>query len=77
MMVTRAMATIGIEARGSTWICFWVSGHWYVSRVGGFGLYFADKSVEGETSVSGKGPDHARCGGEEPDDCTPGEGDYD
>ncbi len=33
--------------------------------------------MEGKASISGKGPDHARCGRQEPNDRTPGKGDYD
>ena len=39
--------------------------------------YFADESMERKTPISGERPYHARCRGEEPDDRTPGKGDYD
>ena len=48
-----------------------------IVRDSGLPLYFADVSMEGKTSISGKRPDHARCGREEPNDRTPGEGNYD
>ena len=74
-MVTRAMATTGIEARGSTWDEFCKRS---------LGLcearshsYFADGSMERKTPISCERPYHTRCGGEEPDDRTPGESDYD
>lgn len=75
IMVTMAMAIIGIEARGST--CKLVLAVVVSSGKAGFQSYFADGSMKGKTSIPSKRPDHARCGGEEPDDRTPGKGDYD
>ena len=42
----------------------------------GFDAYFTDKLMKGETTISGKGPDHAGRGCEEADDGTPCESDY-
>ena len=53
MMVTRAMAITGIEARGSTWRMVLMM---MVRMTGDSGIksYFANESVERKTPIPGK-----------------------